>query len=69
MIAPEPLRRAILAARLFDVPLRLVLDDPTPMDHCEVCGQTTETPPLCASCDERQADEDAAKAYREGRYE
>jgi len=28
--------------------------EPTPMDVCEVCGDTTETAPLCKACDERQ---------------
>jgi len=39
--------------------LHLVICDPTPdpvpepapMDVCEVCGDTTETAPLCARCD------------------
>jgi len=59
------LRRAIQAARLFDVPLHLVIEDNTedpqvpeltPMDACDVCGDTTETAPLCKACDERQRD-------------
>ena len=44
--------------------LHLVIEDPTPdpvpelapMDVCEVCGDTTETAPLCKACDERQRD-------------
>jgi len=38
---------------------------------CSECGMSTETPPQCRDCHEaeRRADEDAAKAYREGRYE
>ena len=28
----------------------------TPMGVCEVCGDTTETAPLCKACDERQRD-------------
>ena len=45
--------------------LHLVIDDPTPdpqvpeltpMDVCDVCGDTTETAPLCKACDERQTD-------------
>ena len=45
--------------------LHLVMDDPSedpqvpelaPMDVCEVCGDTTETAPLCKACDERQCD-------------
>jgi len=75
----EMLRRAIQAARLFDVPLHLVIEDPSPCARCEgtrvgsmrwgggsagnwipepcpdccceVCGDTTETAPLCARCD------------------
>ena len=27
-----------------------------PMDVCEVCGDTTETAPLCKACDEGQRD-------------
>jgi hypothetical protein len=47
------------------VSLHLVICDPTPdpqvpeltpMDVCEVCGDTTETAPLCKACDERQRD-------------
>ncbi|HXJ27089.1 MAG TPA: hypothetical protein VNH17_15370, partial [Streptosporangiaceae bacterium] len=65
------LRRAIQAARLFDVPLHLVIDDPTPdpqvpeltpMDLCDVCGDTTETAPLCVRCDIAQ---DAAYERRQ----
>jgi len=42
------------------VSLHLVIEDHsedplvpelTPMDVCEVCGDTTETAPLCARCD------------------
>jgi hypothetical protein len=47
------------------VSLHLVIEDNTedpqvpelaPMDLCEVCGDTTETAPLCKACDERQRD-------------
>ena len=34
----------------------------TPMDVCEVCGDTTEPPPLCARCDIAQ---DAAYERRQ----
>jgi len=58
--------------------IRLMIDDPSPdtelpdlapMDVCEVCGDTTETAPLCERHQREQDDEDAARAYREGRYE
>lgn len=42
---------------------------PCPDYCCSTCGEPTETPPICARCSQRQADDDAAKAYREGRYE
>jgi len=28
---------------------------PCPQCRCEVCGDTTETAPLCKACDERQS--------------
>ena len=37
--------------------------------RCEVCAKPTSTPPLCEWHQREQDDEDAAKAYREGRYE
>jgi hypothetical protein len=27
---------------------------PTPMELCDVCGEVTDTPPICKACDERQ---------------
>jgi hypothetical protein len=36
--------------------IRLILPDPTPMELCDVCGEVTDTPPLCKACDERQRD-------------
>ena len=42
---------------------------PCPDCCCTTCRTTTDTPPLCSDCSQRQDDRDAAKAYREGRYE
>lgn len=37
---------------------------PCPACCCEICGQPTDTPPVCLSCD---ADEDAAAVRRADR--
>ena len=56
--------------------LHLVICDETPdplepvaMELCEQCSQPTSTPPLCEAHQRELDDEDAAKAWREGRYE
>jgi hypothetical protein len=36
--------------------IRLILPDPTPMELCEVCGEVTDTPPICLRCDCDQDD-------------
>lgn len=36
---------------------------------CEVCGDPTDTPPLCERHQREQDDLEAAKAWREGRHE
>jgi hypothetical protein len=43
--------------------------DLIPLGHCEACADETDTPPVCRACaEEFEADEEAARAYREGRY-
>ena len=37
----------------------------TALGECEACGDDTDTPPVCRACAE--ADEEAARAWREGR--
>jgi hypothetical protein len=45
-----------------DLALAKLIPELTPMDVCEVCGDTTETAPLCARCDIAQ---DAAYERRQ----
>ena len=39
-----------------DLAVAKLIPELTPMNVCEVCGDTTETAPLCKACDERQRD-------------
>ena len=48
---------------------RLIWAESCPDCCCSVCGEPTSTPPLCADHQREQDDREAAKAYREGRYE